>query len=430
MAVIVRSVPRSGAALVARAGRGGCTRRGSRASGVRRSPNNRRSRALLTVLGATADGLDGDRALDLLTGPIGRVDPVSLRQLRRTLRRADRSQPPRDFGDLLVDALERNAVELSGAACPSAAAGARSARPPRGAASPTARTRASRCGRRGTTPGLQRRWLSASRARRHGGAQAGARPRRRHRAVRRRRAVRRADRRGHRLRGLVDHVRAHGAARRRPWRPAGRRRRRHGAERARRARPRVGLRRDRRTAGRLVAQHVPRGGVLGTQQLVDVLDGVAREAGVSTRAPLLAEERRLLIAAMGRARTHAAGDRGRQRQRRRRDAAVAVLRRTRRAGHRTATRQADVEPVRAPRVLAPARGGRPAARGGVRTRRTRSVTTYGPVPQRNWRGSPRPAWPGADPAQWYGTTAHVHRRTAVVGRRPRGDGCRRRRCRR
>ena len=50
----------------------------------------------------------------------------------------------------------------------------------------------------------------------------------------------------------------------------------------------------------------PRGGVLGTQHLVDVLDGVAGEnaaTGVSSRAPLLAEERRLLIAAMGRARS-------------------------------------------------------------------------------------------------------------------------------
>jgi RecB family exonuclease len=49
---------------------------------------------------------------------------------------------------------------------------------------------------------------------------------------------------------------------------------------------------------------VPRGGVLGTQHLLDVLDGVtSADEAVSTRAPLLAEERRLLIAAMGRART-------------------------------------------------------------------------------------------------------------------------------
>ena len=44
----------------------------------------------------------------------------------------------------------------------------------------------------------------------------------------------------------------------------------------------------------------PRGGVLGTQRLLDVLDGLGDD--VSARAPLLAEERRLLIAAMGRAR--------------------------------------------------------------------------------------------------------------------------------
>jgi RecB family exonuclease len=45
---------------------------------------------------------------------------------------------------------------------------------------------------------------------------------------------------------------------------------------------------------------IPRGGVLATQRLLDVLDGVGEDASV--RAPLLAEERRLLIAAMGRAR--------------------------------------------------------------------------------------------------------------------------------
>jgi RecB family exonuclease len=45
---------------------------------------------------------------------------------------------------------------------------------------------------------------------------------------------------------------------------------------------------------------IPRGGVLGTQRLLDVLDGVAENASI--RAPLLAEERRLLVAAMGRAR--------------------------------------------------------------------------------------------------------------------------------
>ncbi len=46
---------------------------------------------------------------------------------------------------------------------------------------------------------------------------------------------------------------------------------------------------------------VPRGGVLGTQRLLDAIDGVGDDA--SMRAPLLAEERRLLVAAMGRARS-------------------------------------------------------------------------------------------------------------------------------
>jgi len=47
-------------------------------------------------------------------------------------------------------------------------------------------------------------------------------------------------------------------------------------------------------------QHDPRGGVLATQRLLDELDGVTEDA--SLRAPLVAEERRLLVAAMGRAR--------------------------------------------------------------------------------------------------------------------------------
>ena len=45
---------------------------------------------------------------------------------------------------------------------------------------------------------------------------------------------------------------------------------------------------------------IPRGGVLGTQRLLDALDGITEDA--SATAPLLAEERRLLVAAMGRAR--------------------------------------------------------------------------------------------------------------------------------
>ena len=92
MAVIVRSVRQTGAAL-ARALTAAGVPVVTPPSGVPLAEQPA-ARAMLTVLAAAADGLDGDRALDLLTGPIGRVDPVSLRQLRRALRRADRSQAP------------------------------------------------------------------------------------------------------------------------------------------------------------------------------------------------------------------------------------------------------------------------------------------------------------------------------------------------
>src|SRR4029077_12674180 len=103
MAVIVRSVPRAGARLpralsaagvpVAIPAIGGSLSEDPAAS------------ALLPVLAATADGLRGDQALTLLTGPIGRVDPVALRQLRRTLRRNQVDQSPRASADLLVQVL-------------------------------------------------------------------------------------------------------------------------------------------------------------------------------------------------------------------------------------------------------------------------------------------------------------------------------------
>jgi superfamily I DNA/RNA helicase len=110
MAVIVRSVRQSGAAL-SRALTAAGVPVVVPPSGVPLAEQPA-ARAMLTVLAATADGLDGDRALDLLTGPIGLVDPVSLRQLRRALRRADRSQP-RDF-ETCSSTLESNTVEVSG----------------------------------------------------------------------------------------------------------------------------------------------------------------------------------------------------------------------------------------------------------------------------------------------------------------------------
>jgi superfamily I DNA/RNA helicase/RecB family exonuclease len=299
MAVIVRSVPRLGAALA----------RTLVAAGVpvdRPSPDTALAeqpavRALLTVLDATAQGLDTDRALSLVTGPIGRVDPVSLRQLRRALRRADGARPPREFGDLLVEALQRRDDQL-----------------PAALARPLRRVRAVLAAARrsvddGQDPrytlwqawhrsGLQRRWLAAAEHRNPAGTQAD----RDLDAVTALFDVAEqyvARTAGASLGGLVDHVAALGLP----------------------ATPRdpgpdpdaVAVLSTHSALGRewefvviaglqegLWPNTVPRGGVLGTQQLVDVLDGVATpaERGLSTRAPLLAEERRLLIAALGRAR--------------------------------------------------------------------------------------------------------------------------------
>jgi superfamily I DNA/RNA helicase/RecB family exonuclease len=300
MAVIVRSVPRLGAPLA----------RSLAAAGVPvdlPQPNAPLTeqpavRALLTVLDATAQGLDGDRALSLVTGPIGRVDPVSLRQLRRALRRADGRQPPREFPDLLVEALDRGTERLS----------TELARPLRRIQAVLKAARRSVDERQDPRytlwqawhrSGLQRRWLTASE---RGGA-SGAQADRDLDAVTalfdvaEQYVTRTA---GASLRGLVDHVSALGQP------PA-----------PRDARPEadaVAVLSAHSALGRewdfvviaglqegLWPNMIPRGGVLATQQLVDIMDGVATpdDRGLSTRAPLLAEERRLLIAAMGRARS-------------------------------------------------------------------------------------------------------------------------------
>jgi superfamily I DNA/RNA helicase/RecB family exonuclease len=300
MAVIVRSVPRLGAALA----------RGLVSAGVPvESPvpsaplaDQPAVQALLTVLDATAHGLDGERALSLLTGPIGRVDPVSLRQLRRALRRADGGQPPREFGTLLSEALtsetDRLSTELGHAL--------RRVRAVLAAARKSAAD--------GQDPrytlwqawhrsGLQRRWLAASER----GGLSGAQADRDLDAVTtlfdvaEQYVTRTA---GASLRGLVDHVEAMGLL-------ATPRDQRREADAVALLSAHAALGREWEfvvIAGLqegLWPNTVPRGGVLGTQQLVDVMDGVATEAdrGLSSRAPLLAEERRLLIAAMGRARS-------------------------------------------------------------------------------------------------------------------------------
>ncbi len=291
MAVIVRSVPRVGPRLQRALAAAGVPVAGPPAGGaVSAEPA---ARALLTVLEATADGLDGERALALLTGPIGRVDPVSLRQLRRALQR-DRARA--GLGELLVDALSGDGP------LPGAQSGA------------LQRVRAvldaaARCHRAGQDPrytlwaawnrsGLQRRWLAAAERGGPGGAQAAGNLQ----------AVTAlfditdhyvARTSGASLRGLVEHVEALQL----PGASAGPA---PAAERVRvlSAHGALGHEWDLVVIAGLQdglwPNTVPRGGVLATQRLLDVFDGVTEDASV--RAPLLAEERRLLVAAMGRAR--------------------------------------------------------------------------------------------------------------------------------
>ncbi|KUI31093.1 ATP-dependent DNA helicase [Mycobacterium sp. IS-1496] len=298
MAVIVRSLPRAGAPLARALAAAGVPVDLPAAAPLVEEPA---ARALLTVLEATADGVTGAQAEALLAGPIGRVDPVTMRQVRRALRRADGSRPPREFTDLLVGALTGPPPEVS----------AELQRPLRRVRSVLAAAR--RSVDDGLDPrhtlwqawhrsGLQRRWLAAAE---RGGA-AGAQADRDLDAVTALFDV--ADQyvtrtAGASVRGFLDHVAALGL-------PPGRR----------------GERRDPQAVAVLSAHAalagewdfvviaglqeglwpntIPRGGVLGTQRLVDILDGVTDSASdtVSTRAPLLAEERRLLVAALGRAR--------------------------------------------------------------------------------------------------------------------------------
>ena len=290
MAVIVRSVPRAAARLPRALAAAGVPVALTAIGGpLAEEPA---ARALLTVLEVTADGLDGQRAVALLTGPIGRVDPVSLRQLRRTLQR---DCTPTKFGELLVQALAGE-VQLSGAH-----------------ARPVRRVRAvldaaARCHRDGEDPrytlwaawqrsGLQRRWLSACER----GGVVGAQAARDLEAVTALfdvtdHYVSRTS--GASLRGLIEHVAALHLPRVSPDAVAAERVSVLSAHAA------LGHEWDFVVIAGLQEglwpNTIPRGGVLGTQRLLDEIDGVTEQA--SLRAPLAAEERRLLVAAMGRAR--------------------------------------------------------------------------------------------------------------------------------
>jgi superfamily I DNA/RNA helicase/RecB family exonuclease len=294
MAVIVRSVPRAGARLPRALAAAGVPVAAPAPSGP--LSDEPAARTLLTVLAATADGLNGAQALALLTGPIGRVDPVSLRQLRRTLQRANADRAPGDVGGLLVAALRADA--------PSHGPHARALRRVRAVLDAAAR-----CHGEGQDPrytlwaawhrsGLQRRWLSASER----GGPAGAQATRDLEAVTALfdvtdQYVSRTP--GASLRGLVEHVAALQLPGANPE-PVSQ------AEQVRVLSAHAALGHEWDfviVAGLqegLWPNTIPRGGVLNTQRLLDALDGVTEDASV--RAPLLAEERRLLVAAMGRAR--------------------------------------------------------------------------------------------------------------------------------
>ena len=397
MAVIVRSVPRAGAALARALKVAGVPVAQQASTGP--LAEHPAVAALLTVLDVVADGLDGERALSLLTGPIGRVDPVSLRQLRRTLRRADAAGPPRDFSDLLVDALDpRRPVKGD-----VPAQLARALKLVRKVLAAAGRSHADGLDPRFTLwqawhqTGLQRRWLAATERGGTAGAQAGcdldgvtalfdvAEQ-----------YVTRTT--GASLAGFVDHVRAMVL-------PA-------AAGEPASAADAVALLSAHASLGRewdfvviaglqegLWPNVVPRGGVLATQQLVDVLDGIAD--GTSTRAPLVAEERRLLIAALGRARSHVLvtavdGDE-------RDDAMLPSPFCDELMALATERPDDNAEPVRAPRVLAPSavvgrlRAVVCAPEGtvgdGVRTCAATQLARLAEA-----------GVPGSAPAQWYATT--------------------------
>ena len=285
LAVIVRSVSAAAALTRSLAVAGVPVDQPAQGGAISSQPS---ARALLTVLAATENGLDDDSAEALLTGPIGRVDPVSLRQLRRALRRTDRT---------LSAALTGPAPQLP------ATLGAPLKRV-RAVLAAAARSHRSHHDPRYTLwqawdrSGLQRRWVSTAD---RGGAD-GALAERCLGAVTALFDITEgyvARTAGASLSGLLEHVAAlqlpSAAA---DAAPAG--------ETVAVLSPHAALGRDWEMvviAGLqdgLWPNTTPRGGILGTQRLLDVLDGLG--ADVSVRAPLLAEERRLLIAAMGRAR--------------------------------------------------------------------------------------------------------------------------------
>ena len=396
MAVIVRSVPRAGATLSRALAAAGVPV--DLPSATRPLADQPAVRALLTVLDVTAHGLDGEQALALLTGPIGRVDPVSLRQLRRALRRADGSQPPREFADLLVGGARHGMSD---------GLPADQARPLRRvrAVLAAARRSADDAARSAlhAVAGLAAFWPAAAlaggqRTRRPRRSAGRPRPRRRHGTVRRRRAVRDAHRRGVAARS------------RRPRRgmgaPAAPRDPRPAPDAVAVLSAHAALGREWEfvviagTAGRVVAQHHS-ARRRARHPAARRRAGRGRRRCVVARAPLLAEERRLLIAAMGRARTRLLvtavdSDSG--------DDAMLPSPFCYELARLATDPDTDVDtPISAPRVLAPA----------ALVGRLRAVVCAPPGAVDDAVRACAAAQlarlaaagvPGADPAQWYGMT--------------------------
>lgn len=397
MAVIVRSVPRAGARLPRALAAAGVPVAAPAASGpLCEEPA---ARAMLTVLAATADGLDGQQAVALLTGPIGRVDPVALRQLRRALLRANPERRSGDFADLLADALSGEK--------PSGGPQSR----------PLQRVRAvlaaaANCHRAGQDPrytlwaawhrsGLQRRWLTASER----GGPLGAQATRDLESVTALfditdQYVSRTA--GASLRGLVEHI----AALQLPSVNTG---------------PVSPVEQVKVLSAHAALGHewdfviiaglqeglwpnmIPRGGVLGTQRLLDAMDGITEDASV--RAPLLADERRLLVAALGRARrrllvTAVDSDSGGPAQ----EAALPSAFFHEIAQLADCDDLAAVQPISAPRVLSAAalvgrlRGVVCAPEGVVDDDARNCAATQ-------LARLAKAGVPGADPAGWHGLTA-------------------------
>ena len=294
MAVIVRSVPRVAGGLARALTTAGVPAALPATAGA--LADHPAVAALLTVLRSTVDGLDGERAVGLLTGPIGRVDPVTLRSLRRALRRGG-DDPVPDGEPLLVAALRTG--------------------PPPGLppalARPLRRVRAvldhaARSAAAGEDPryplwqawhhsGLQRRWLTLVER----GGSSGAQADRDLAAVTdlfdvTEQYVSRTG--AATVTGLIDHVAALRLPTGTDTGPTGE------AVRLLSVHAALGHEWDLVVVAGLQdglwPNTIPRGGVLGTQRLLDVLDGVPEQA--SMRALLVAEERRLLVAALGRAR--------------------------------------------------------------------------------------------------------------------------------